>query len=337
MSSYKRLSPSCQQIIHEHLFSTTSNPSILIRSSLADPILQPAITNHKCNNVVLTPSGLYFDMALTVAKYVHSHTAPEMPTPGFNICDMEVHKPLIVRDLSLIDEMWIEMETIVLGEHDVKGNLKCAFNSITPAGGRLQTMGHCYVRYEDPSSWLRKWSHQTPVIQDRIDSLLTRAHKETSGEVRLVQKEMAYEMFESFVQYSGKYQNMAEVVFDSKTLEATSLLDFSGLDLRSEGVGPYLWDGSCHVSGFVCNAVEKDKGKNAFISNGVGNMRICCDDFGGGEVRNYVRMEVVPGGDKTVLQGNVFVLIGGVIVGVWEGVRFKRISRRVLNLVLPPA
>lgn len=40
--------------------------------------------------------------------------------------------------------------------------------------------------------------------------------------------------------------------------------------------------------------------------------------------------------DKTVLQGDVYVLQDGQIVGVWEGVRFKKIPRRVLNVFLPP-
>jgi hypothetical protein len=39
---------------------------------------------------------------------------------------------------------------------------------------------------------------------------------------------------------------------------------------------------------------------------------------------------------KDVLGGTVFVLCGNKIVGSWEGVSFKRIPRRVLNIFLPP-
>lgn len=332
---YKRLSASCQQLVQDNL-ANASNPSIVVRSCLSDPSLLPAIINHKCNNVVLTPSGLYFDMATTVAKYICENSAADSSI-GFNVCNMEAHKPLLVKDVSRVSEAWIEMETKVLSDSDA-GDLHCTFHSVTATGVRLQTMGHCNVRFEKPANWLSSWSHQTPVIQDRIDGLLTRAHKESSGEVKLVQKSKAYKMFESFVQYSGQYQNVVECTFDSKTLEATSLLDFGALDPEKDLIGPYLLDGSCHVSGFVCNAVEQDEKKNAFISNGVTAMRISeklTPWKQGVEIRNYVRMEELVT-DKTVLEGNVYVLQDGEIVGVWEGVRFKRIPRRVLDIFLPP-
>lgn len=347
--TYEHLSASCQQVIHNDL-SDASNPSILIRSCLSDPDLLPAIVNHKCNNVVLTPSGLYFDMAITVARYIvkNNHSVKGGNSNGINVYDMQVHKPLVIQDVSRISESWIEMEaTAILStsnsadndEHEPNNTtLKCTFSSITHSGERLQTMGHCSVSFEDSTSWLSTWSHHAPMIQSRIDKLLTRAHKETTGKVRLVQSEQAYEMFESFVQYSGPYRNMKEVVFDYETLEATSLLDFQGLEGMNEK-GPFLWDGSCHVSGFVCNAVEKDGRKNAFISYGVGSMRIS-EEFrplgeGKGKCRNYVRMETVVG-DSNVLQGSVYVLQDGRIVGLWEDVRFKKIPRRVLNVLLPP-
>lgn len=342
----ERLSASCQQIVQE-ILSNTASPSITIRSCLSDPDLLPAITNHKCNNVVLTPSGLYFDMAITVAKHLLKRPlfAKRSFPEGINVYDMQVHKPLLVQDVSLISNCWIEMETTIISppsnmdKKEDNLSLKCEFHSITPSGVRLQTMGHCHIRFEDPAQWLSTWSHITPIIQDRIDSLLTRAHKETSGNVRLVQSAQAYQMFESFVQYSGPYQNMKECVFDYETLEATSLLDFSGLEKLAESARvPFLWDGSCHVSGFVCNAVEKDGAKNAFISYGVGSMKMS-EKFEpsreGVEVCNYVRMESGVG-DSSVLQGTVYVLQDGEIVGVWEDVRFKRIPRRVLNVFLPP-
>ena len=55
----------------------------------------------------------------------------------------------------------------------------------------------------------------------------------------------------------------------------------------------------------------------------------------GADIRTYVRMEPLQN-DKTVLCGDVFVLQNYEVVGVWEGVKFKRIPRRVLNVFLPP-
>lgn len=66
---------------------------------------------------------------------------------------------------------------------------------------------------------------------------------------------------------------MSSCVFDPVTLEATSTLEFLP-HLETDYCGPYYHDGSCHVSGFVCNAVEEKKDQNAFISNGVTAMKL---------------------------------------------------------------
>lgn len=112
------------------------------------------------------------------------------------------------------------------------------------------------------------------------------------------------------------------------------------------------------MSGFVCNAVEEKKDQNAFISNGVTAMKLSplfdpakkgteiwyvrsmnfwgCDAFADLFcASNYVQMKPLPN-DKSVLQGDVYVIQDGQIVGLWEGVRFKKIPRRVLNVFLPP-
>ncbi|CAK4030427.1 Hypothetical predicted protein [Lecanosticta acicola] len=342
LTAHPSLSASCQQVVHEDL-SDLANSKVIIRSCMAHPDLSPTVTNHKCNHVVLTPSGLYADMAVEVAHYIWKHhRGRDAELPGINVCDLEVHKPLIVKDPAKMDQLWLEMEvTASISEYarqDITNAvLKCVFHSISPDGARLQENGHCNVRFEWYYGWLSEWSNSVTGIKNCIDSLYARASSDVIGQVSLVQRKTAYKLFESFVQYSGKYQNMAEVIFDSDTLEATSLLDFQP-DPTGDLCGPYYLDGSCHLSGFVCNAVEKDKDKNAYISHGVTAMRLSPmfrPDEKNSEIRNYVRMQPLPT-DKTVLQGDVYVLQDGQIVGMWEGVRFKRIPRKVLNVFLPP-
>lgn len=276
-------------------------------------------------------------MAVTVAKYIYQAYLPSNEEPGIKISSLQVHKPLLVKDQSKIGELYIEMEvlsTSPISDIDA-ATLKCTFRSITPSGQLLQEMGHCNVTFHSQALWLSDWANFTPTILDRIDSLRIVAEKVNNDQVQLVQREGAYKLFESFVQYGTRYQNMKEVVFDTNTLEATSTIDFRGIGLLP---GPLVMDASCHLSGFVCNAVEKDKDKFAYINGGVGAMMLSSKFRPGEEgatIQNYVRMRVLPD-DKTVLQGDVFVLQDGEIVGVWEQVRFKRIPRRVLNVFLPP-
>ena len=57
--------------------------------------------------------------------------------------------------------------------------------------------------------------------------------------------------------------------------------------------------------------------------------------YPGANIQNYVQMQPLPK-DNTVLCGDVYVLQDDEVVGVWEGVKFKRIPRRILNVFLPP-
>ncbi|KAK4494683.1 hypothetical protein PRZ48_014039 [Zasmidium cellare] len=306
---------------------------------MADPDLSPTITNHRCNSVVLTPAGLYTDMAITVASHIwRHHRGPSAPLPGLNVHNLEVHKPLIVKDPTPtgMTPLHIEMTatlSLPLNAHEdiTSTTLHCVFHSVSSSGTKLQENGHCDVTFEWYYGWLSEWSLHYNRINSRINALRSNPAAQT------VNRAKAYKLFESFVQYSGKYQNMSSCVFDAATLEATSTLEFLA---HPEGdyCGPYYHDGSCHVSGFVCNAVEQNKESNAFISNGVTAMKLSPlfdPSKPGSEISNYVQMAPLPN-DKTVLQGDVYVIQDGQIVGVWEGVRFKKIPRRVLNVFFPP-
>lgn len=339
--SFPFISASCQQVVYEDL-DNASQSKIIIRSCMGHPLLSSCITKHKCNDVVLTPSGLYADMAVEVAKRVwRHHRGQEAELPGINVCDLEVHKPLIVKDVAKMEELWLEMEVTVSISEFVRQDiteavLKCVFHSISADGIRLQENGRCNVRYEWYYGWLSEWSNSFNTIKTRISDLYSRVSTDSAGSVSLVHRDAAYKLFESFVQYSGKYQNMAEVVFDASTLEATSLLSFQS-DPASDYCGPYYLDGSCHLSGFVCNAVEKDKDKNAFISNGVTAMKLSPmfqPAKKDSNIRNFVHMQPLST-DNSVLQGDVWILQDDQVVGKWEGVRFKKIPRKVLDIFLP--
>lgn len=248
--------------------------------------------------------------------------------------------------------------------------LRCTFSSIEADGTPKQVCGHCFVTFEDPQLWQNTWAQGIgPAIDSRISYLRTRTMKaDEGGGVTLLQRDAAYARFSSFVDYTGAYRNMSEVVFCAETREAVASLAFGqGCSSRATTTptgedndpntswwlgGPYLLDGSCHISGFVCNAVEPDSAKNAYISQGVGAVRLlpgfdalarasATQEGAAGstqrdhELLTYVQMRPHRD-DPTVISGDVFVLHGHTVVGVWEAVQFKRIPRRVLNVFLPP-
>lgn len=326
------LSASCQKIISE-TYDPDTSASILIRSCVAEPELWPVLRDHKCNGVTLTPSGLYGDMALTVAKHIWTKTKTSIKLPGLNVCDMHVDKPLKAQNPQVGEGQWLEMQATA-EDLDENGVVRCTFSHISPAGAKIDELAHCTVRFEDEASWQSEWSAYEHQVVTQIERLQARAQTEASGQVRTIHRQKAYELFKTFVEYDGDYQAMSEIIIDKAALEATALLDIvpkAGNELS----GPYYLDGSCHLSGFICNASDEDTKKNAYISHGWSAAKISSDfkPGNGEELRSYVRMQ--PDG-KDVLGGTVFVLSRSKIVGTWEGVSFKRIPRRVLNVFLPP-
>lgn len=335
-----RLSGGCQQVVHED-FTDLRRSTVTVRSTLADPELWPQIEHHKCHNVSLTPSGLYADMATTVAGYIwRTWRGADCALPGFEVSALQVDKTLIARNPQAGREQWYEMEsTLSIPENSsndiLDGALRCQFREVSASGTKIHDLAHCTVTFGFTYGWQAEWCHSEALIKSQIQNLHSRAQREDSGAIHLVHKRRAYELFESFVDYGPKYQNMATVIYDTETLEATATLDFQP-DPRTDYVGPYYLDGSCHLSGFVCNTLI-DTAKWAYISHGITAMKIT-PDFDptkpGSTIENYVRMQPLPK-DETVMCGDVWILQDGVIVGLWEGVKFKRIPRRVLNVFLP--
>ncbi len=339
-TSLKYLSPSCQQVVEEAFTATSAN--LLIRSRLGDDKLWPSIDQHICNGTLLVSSGHYADMAAVVGAYIwKSYRGQNAELPGINVGHMEVTKTYIAAEPQPREGQWLEMEAVLTIPENSSAELldstiHCIFRRIKPDGKKIEDLATCTIQFGFYHSWLAEWSDQTPVLQARIDRLYTRARTETSGDVQLMHTRKVYEVFKSFVDYGPKYQNMAEVVCDTKALEATSRLVFR-TDPQHDYLGPFHIDGSCHLSGFVCNTADEDIAKNAYISHGFGEMKLTplFDPHPGANVQNYVHMKPLPH-DKSILAGDVYVVQAGQIVGVWGDVQFKKIPRRILNAFLPP-
>ena len=338
----KFLSASCQQVTHED-FTVPTAARVIVRTCIADPVIFPSISQHLCNGVALTPSGLYADMAAVVATYIwRGNRSPSAEAPGLKVFDMDVDKPYIIQNPQQPrKEQWLEMEATIhvpeCSSGDVTdGTITCLFRSIRADGTKIQDQAHCSVQYEFLPSWHYTWTHSSSLLQTKIANLHTRARTEASGVVQHMYRDKAYREFKTFVDYGPKYQNMAEVVVDTTTLEGTATHAFQP-DRNTDYTGPFYLDGSCHLSGFICNAIEQNRDKFAYISHGLDAMKISprFAPAKGADIKTYVHMAPLPG-DDSVLSGDVYVLQEGEIVGVWEGVKFKRIPRRVLNVFLPP-
>ncbi|KAI6898944.1 hypothetical protein KC318_g9232 [Hortaea werneckii] len=166
------------------------------------------------------------------------------------------------------------------------------------------------------------------MIRNSIKMLQQKAHR---GSADLMQTGLAYKCFASFVNYSPKYRAMEEVIFDG--LEGYSSLAFK--TLSEDYTAPvHLADNTCHLSGFLCNAHDMDG--NVYISEGWETRRCLRPDLIAKahqlRLENYVLMQPR---EKAILQGDVYVLHEDEIIAVWGGIKFKRVSRKAIDILLP--
>lgn len=324
----KRLSTSCQRVVAESFSGSTG--SVTVQSSLAEPKLYPVVCGHMVNNAALCPSSLYADMALTVADYMWKQMRPGTETPGYNVCNMEVPKPLIAQIPQPAEGQHVQLEANADLDNGII-NLK--FRSVKPNGQKIQDHANCVVRLEDKAAWMDEWSRYNYMVQAQMELL---QQKTLTGGAHKVQRGMAYKLFKALVNYDEKYRAMAEVVLASGQTEASAQLDFPTKPEDGDFYcAPYHIDGSCHISGFIVNASDLlDSEQNVYVSHGWGAMKFSRPLTAGMKLRNYVRMQPQP---NNVSKGDVYIMDGDQIIAVCEGIKFQQIPRRVLNTFLPPA
>jgi iron transport multicopper oxidase len=125
-------------------------------------------------------------------------------------------------------------------------------------------------------------------------------------------------------------------MLDSGLLEAIAKirLDNRGADDGGFVYSPYWIDALLHLAGFIMNGNDAlDCSEAVYISHGWQGLRFAKPLVPAAEYQAYVRM--LPR-DKTVVGGNVWMLRDGEVVDLAEDLRFQRVPRTVLDLLLPP-
>ncbi|KAL3448058.1 melanin synthase [Aspergillus insuetus] len=326
----KHLSHSVHRVVSESYDG--DSPVVVFESDLSAPQIHAAISGHRVNGSALCPSSVYADVALTIADHIHKQPASGFSLSGYNVTAMEVQNPLIIKEPR-------EIETRVLRIHARPNrqsqSIRIDFASANTNEGAETRHATCLVEFGSPGSWLCRWSHDLYLIQDRISSLQNRADS-GSGDVSRLTSRLTYRLFGALVDYAPGYQRMDRVVLDSGLLEATATirLDSRGADDGGFVYSPYWIDALLHLAGFIMNGNDAlDYSEAVYISHGWQGLRFAKPLVPGAEYQAYVRM--LPR-DKTVVGGNVWMLRDGEVVGLAEDLRFQRVPRTVLDLLLPP-
>ncbi|EWG41233.1 hypothetical protein FVEG_03379 [Fusarium verticillioides 7600] len=318
-----RLSDSVHNVIEQAHGDKRS--SITAESDMHDPSLLAIAQNHRVNNLTMAPSTLFADIAFTLAKHLIENHGLDTQTNLPSINNMAVEKALIVgetgpqRFRASLDMDWTTMH----------GSVRIF--SVNAGGKQTTVHAVCDVAVENPSTHRESWQSHAYLIQRGIKQLVRGA---SDGSAHMMRRGLLYKIFSNSVQYGSAFQGIEQVWFDSEGLEGTGKVFMpSGKDTFA--LNPYCCDSLGHITGFIMNCSDSlDLDDHVYINHGWRTLRLVepyqCDV----QYQTYVKMQAV-GSDDSTYSGDVHVLRDGKIIGICGGVTFKKVARKVLEMLLP--
>jgi naphtho-gamma-pyrone polyketide synthase len=311
-----------QKIVEEKIESGTA--SLIAETDFSNSYLAHIAAGHRVNGVSLCPSSLYADMALTVAKYLYQEIHSNQLTPAMDVCDMHIDRPFI-----------LNQKNDVLFRISANAKKQGAHVQLYTVDRRDQSKrtdhAYCEVRFNEFEKWSTKWKRKSYLIEERLAALDSAA---ATGKAHRIQRGLVYKLFSNFVDYDDDYQGIEEIILDSQRFEASARVVLKPTERGSIYEVPPTWiDSFCHLSGAILNASEAvDSKKFVFISHGWKSLRLLGGLKTGTSYRTYVRMQET---GENIMEGDVWIFNDAKIIGVAKGIKFQRIPRKVINVLLP--
>ena len=271
-----------------------------------------------------TIKSIHADIAYTLGEYLYRKLNPNGKKVEMNIVTLEVLKGLVANKNTKMPQFIRVFATTA----DINsGTISLHWHNGLPNGTAEEPFASANIHYGDAAEWLTSWVPATHLIQGRIQTLERLAEE---GIANRFSHNMAYRLFASnLVDYAEKYRGMRSVVLHE--LEA-----FADVVLSTEKGGtwtipPYFIDSVAHLAGFIMNVSDAvDTKANFCVTPGWSSMRFARPLVAGGKYRSYVKM-IPTVQDPTVYLGNVYVLQDDAIIGMVDGIKFRRYPRLLLN------
>ncbi|KAL1848784.1 Type I Iterative PKS [Paecilomyces lecythidis] len=310
------LTTTVQRLLFEEVVD--SKVTLLFEDDLSEPALNALIAGHSLNGVALCPSGVFADIALTVGDYIRRKHRVHVPSSGLRIMDMEIMKPVTVS----IPRSEVPQP---LSIHAI-ANLQQGYVDIEIGENKN---ARCRVEFGDAAQWLDHWSRTAYLVQERMVAL---EHSVSSSKIF---HRMAYDLFSTIVDYDQWYRGMQEVVVDTTKLEATASLKlYEGRDAGVFFCSPLWLDNLAQLAGFVLNATGViDPKQFVYISHGVESYQLGREIDPKLPYWAHVRMLPV---NKSVVAGDVSIFQGDTMIGKCGGVKFQKVPRSLLTMLLRP-
>ncbi|KAI1734862.1 putative polyketide synthase [Xylaria scruposa] len=319
---------SVQQIVEEDI-DPMCRAKVAMQSDLMQDDFLTAARGHSMNGCGVVTSSIHADIAFTLGKYIYKKLYPNSEHVDMNIVDLVVHKGLVAQQEKKTPQL-IRVSAEVVS--DQPGVAKLQWHNVGSCGAIQDPFATASIHYGSASHWLNSWSSLAHLVEGRVESLELMANE---GIATRFSRDTAYWMFaKSLVDYAPKYRGMQSVVL--KGLEAVANVVLDTELGGSWTVPPHFIDSVAHIAGFIMNVSDAvDNTANFCVTPGWRSMRFAKALVPGGRYKSYTKMFSTKE-DPAVYLGDVYILQDGVIIGVVEGIQFRRYPRILLDRFFSP-
>lgn len=320
---------SVQRIVEEN--HSGNDTWITARSDVKYPDLLAVLNGHRINGQPLCPSSAYADMALTLfTRLLEKSSLADKLDFGVSVCDMAVDKTLLLNgDPSQLIEMKVSANwstrTAVF-----------ALCSITKEGKITTNHAKCTGTFTKKSDWTAEWKRRAFLVKSRIDHLQKSIHDDSESSAHLLKPGMFYKLFSSIVEYDDAFKGLREAIIRSEDLECSAKVKFNTPVGESDKwvLSPYWIESLGQITGFTLNGNDAlDSENQVFINHGWGTMKVLKKLSPDETYRTYIKMHTE---DNSSYAGDLYILDSNEeIIGMYEGVVFNALNRKIFERVLP--
>lgn len=297
--------------------------SATFTAMVSQPSLLRMIQGHKLSGITVCPAGVFAEMALTAARYVHTGGSMKTQFPLFSVLDLQIDHPIKPQPDS--------QPVIQVNVSKPRQSGDFAVSIMDQAKPSLIT-SKCCVRERDEQDFDMTRQQRLGVMLPKISKLMQDA---AVGLANRFQGKLFYRLFANLMDYAGQYEGVQEAIVNNDFTEALATIRLPKGQDASESctLSPYWIDALTHLAGFLLNGNPMSSGDDVYIGTHMERMEIVAKDFSPDVVyQSYAYIEHTEGSDD--YRGHVYILNGDGIVGFLEGARFRKMPRTMLHRIL---
>lgn len=298
-------------------------PMLIFESDFSREDLNGIAKGHQVNGIPLTTPSVYAEMALTVGSYLLDRFKPDMADRLVDVSNMLVEKALIphsqgpqlLRTSAKVD--WS------------KKSAACVFYSVNDQGKTTMEHAWCTLNFTDKAQ-LPIFQQKAPGYRSRIEALREGI---MAGDSMRYSQTAGYKLIATLAKFHPDYRAIDEVVLDSNTLEAYSVVSFGQVKKGgSFNCHPAYIDVLSQTAGFIMNGKDStDLDVEIYVNHGWDSLQIFEELSPDKSYQTYVRMEQDEG---SVFKGDTVMFDGDRVVAFFKGLAVSLLHRLIQWAIL---